>query len=772
MRFPLVGPALWLVCLPFPSAAEEGAAATPAVQDITEIDIESLLEPSVETASKRKQSVEEAPSIVTVFTRQEIEQLGVRRLIELLKLVPGFIEVSAPMERNIASRGVHAFTSQNVVVLIDGLRMNDFLANTAAPDSFLVAIAERVEIIRGPGAALYGSNALTGVVNIITVDPRNASRFVASAGIGINETYTGTLQHAMPVGESGGLLMSLVYDQTRGTPVKVPGSEDVLVTNLGANTADGIQEGENLNRPESETPTRVNRYGPSLEGIVKYQSDEVAVRLGLGHREFRPQRTELETLIRVNQQSQPPSRQDSRLSLDVTRSWGKEDGLGKLTLRPALQYFRHEQRSQRIAEEFYDAAADQRRISILSWSGEDLRASTTAEYSKSFGEWLVFKEASLLTGAQLEYSVAMNYQLNLCQPDPTHEFGPSAYSEDETGNDYVCLRGAPLLEEGQAIDKWGNRVLLDKSYNGNGDDVSLGYFLQLNSELPWDIGFTVGGRLDYNPDYDPVFTPRVGLVKQVNENVYVKALYASAFVYPPFLYRTGNRQASIVGNPDMLPESIQTFELQAGLRTSSLRFELNGYYNIIKDFITFDETRFASSREYAFDNRGDVTVAGIESSASVFLWNNRLRTTVSAAGNRPVESGTDEIFLVDGNLGGPSKYPDYSGSLIVNIQPLDPINVNLNAVYVAESTFTVAETNRFEDVGAQGGGTLSSKAAADYDTSRLNLNAHVSYTFFEQLRLSLQATNILNTSDHVAGATSIPYRTAGRQVLVALRYSE
>ena len=68
--------------------------------------------------------------IVTVFSRKDMDRLGARRLIELLRMTPGFVEVASPMKRNIASRGVHSSTSQNVVVPIDGLRMNDFLANT------------------------------------------------------------------------------------------------------------------------------------------------------------------------------------------------------------------------------------------------------------------------------------------------------------------------------------------------------------------------------------------------------------------------------------------------------------------------------------------------------------------------------------------------------------------------------------------------------------------------------------------------------------------
>lgn len=150
---------------------EEGKKETPQedFEDFAELDIAALLDEQVVTASKRAEGIEDAPSIVTVFTRKDMDRLGIRRLIDLLRLTPGFVEVSSPMERNVASRGVHSSTSQNVVVLVDGLRMNDFLTNTAAPDGFILDMAERVEVIRGPGAALYGSNAL-GLVAVSSDD--------------------------------------------------------------------------------------------------------------------------------------------------------------------------------------------------------------------------------------------------------------------------------------------------------------------------------------------------------------------------------------------------------------------------------------------------------------------------------------------------------------------------------------------------------------------------------------------------------------------------
>lgn len=151
-------------------------------------------------------------------------------------------------------------------------------------------------------------------------------------------------------------------------------------------------------------------------------------------------------------------------------------------------------------------------------------------------------------------------------------------------------------------------------------------------------------------------TPRVALVKSITDNIYVKSLFASAFVFPPFLYRTGNRQAGVAGNLDMRPQSIRTFELLAGWHTDSMRLEINGYYNLVDDFITFDNERFASTRSYEFDNRGKLRVAGLEGSFTLLAFEGRLRSSIAAAAAKPT-SGTSEVFLVEGELGGGVQVP-------------------------------------------------------------------------------------------------------------------
>jgi outer membrane cobalamin receptor len=139
-------------------------------------DIEQLLkkaEPTVELeveiASKQKQAIEEAPSIISVVTREDIENYGFRDITDILRLVPGFeyaIDVQSLF--GIGFRGMWGHEGK-VLVMIDNHPINCFgYGNTNFFGHLPASVIERIEIIRGPGSALYGTFAEVAVINIIT----------------------------------------------------------------------------------------------------------------------------------------------------------------------------------------------------------------------------------------------------------------------------------------------------------------------------------------------------------------------------------------------------------------------------------------------------------------------------------------------------------------------------------------------------------------------------------------------------------------------------
>ncbi len=144
---------------------------SPALTDPATNADEIFAETSI-TASRTLSDVLDAPAFVTVITREDIQQSGARTIPDLLRRVPGVaVAAMTQSDFNVAIRGLNRRLSNKVLVLVDGRTVyQDFLGGTlweALPVN--LEDIERVEVVRGPGAALYGASAFGGVVNIITV---------------------------------------------------------------------------------------------------------------------------------------------------------------------------------------------------------------------------------------------------------------------------------------------------------------------------------------------------------------------------------------------------------------------------------------------------------------------------------------------------------------------------------------------------------------------------------------------------------------------------
>jgi outer membrane receptor for ferrienterochelin and colicin len=134
-------------------------------------DAEDIFEEQVVTASARTSSETRAPASLTVITEDEIRMSGAATIPEILRRVPG-VDVAEmnPSDTNISFRGFNRRLSNKVLVLVDGRSVyEDFLGGTFWPlIDVSVPDIQRIEVIRGPGSALYGANAFAGVINIIT----------------------------------------------------------------------------------------------------------------------------------------------------------------------------------------------------------------------------------------------------------------------------------------------------------------------------------------------------------------------------------------------------------------------------------------------------------------------------------------------------------------------------------------------------------------------------------------------------------------------------
>lgn len=170
-------------------AAPAPLQADPELDEILSRDIAEL---TVTTASKRSQRLSDVPAAISVLTQEDIRRSGATSIPEALRMVPG-IEVArlASNQWAVTARGFNDATANKLLVMIDGRSIyTPIFSGTYWDDqSTLLADIERIEVIRGPGASLWGANAVNGIINIITKHTSNTIGNYAAGGLGTEEEF-------------------------------------------------------------------------------------------------------------------------------------------------------------------------------------------------------------------------------------------------------------------------------------------------------------------------------------------------------------------------------------------------------------------------------------------------------------------------------------------------------------------------------------------------------------------------------------------------------
>lgn len=239
---------VWILLAGLTWAAQVAQAAD---ADLEELSLEQLLEVKVVSASKFEQRGRDAPSAVQVISREEIQRHGWRTLTEALNTLPGLYVSNDKAYDFQGARGFQIPGDYNTrfLLLVDGQRNNDNIyqsALTGVAGWLDLSAVERIEYIPGPGSALYGSNAMFGVINVITRQGeakggnQAALRLSRLWGNGINLTSSQTFKGS---GQDTRVFLQFSADNKTGRDQRYDDPLGQLLLADGSVSPDGVAHG-------------------------------------------------------------------------------------------------------------------------------------------------------------------------------------------------------------------------------------------------------------------------------------------------------------------------------------------------------------------------------------------------------------------------------------------------------------------------------------------------------------------------------------------------
>ncbi|MHB9027252.1 MAG: TonB-dependent receptor plug domain-containing protein [Candidatus Latescibacterota bacterium] len=194
--------------------AETSDSAQKVSGDLISLSIEELMDIEVTSVSRKAESLANAAAAVFVITQDDIRRSGVTSIPEALRMVPG-LEV-ARVDANkqaVSSRGFNGRFARKMLVLIDGRTVYTPLFSGVFWDrqNMMLEDIERIEVIRGPGATLWGANAVNGVINIITKKAADTLGGIVTAGGGNVERGLGGARYGAKLGAETNLRVYAKY---------------------------------------------------------------------------------------------------------------------------------------------------------------------------------------------------------------------------------------------------------------------------------------------------------------------------------------------------------------------------------------------------------------------------------------------------------------------------------------------------------------------------------------------------------------------------------
>lgn len=538
----------------------------------------------VSIATGRKQPVAKAPAVASVITAKDIRDMGAKDISEVLETVPG-VHVSrraAGYNPIIVIRGMHSGFNPQVLMLVNGIPLTNLIFGNRGEvwGGMPVENISRVEVIRGPGSAVYGADAFAGTINIITKSASEIDGIESGLSSGSFGTHRGWLMYG---GNLGGwnLAASMEVLDTDGQDEKVVADAQTTLDAIFGSSVSHAPGGVNVGRESVDFRVDLSKGNWRLRAGYQGRRN---VELGAGASD----------------------------ALDPNGE-GKSDRFN----------FDVVYKNENVAD-YWDVEA---KLSYFDVSTEvDLVLFPSGSFGGAFPDGVIgqpdvyerhyrFDTSAFYTGFDrhdVRVGAGYHYQ--------------DQYRIEERKNFVTIL--TPL---GPAPVPLGSLVDVSETAPYNREETRKVTYLFIQDEwkLIRDWSLTAGVRYDHYSDFGDTVNPRFALVWDTTYNLTTKLLYGRAFRAPSFAEQFNINNPIAIGNDNLDPEIINTYELAFDYAHSGdLRMGLNIFYYEMEDIIRFTPTA---------ENTGDQTGHGLEWE---FEWT--VNDQLSLRGNYALQDSEDE----------------------------------------------------------------------------------------------------------------------------------
>jgi iron complex outermembrane recepter protein len=275
----ILGLFLSLCTLATPMTIRASNPAQNSNADLTSLSLEELINIEVTSVSKKAQKLSDTSAAVYVITQEDIKRSGVQNIPDALRMVPG-LQVARINSNKwaISARGFNDLYSNKLLVLIDGRSVYTPLFSGVfweIQDTLMEDI-DRIEVIRGPGATVWGANAVNGVINIITKNASATQGGLVTAGSGTEERGASAVRYGGQINtDTQYRIYAKYFDKTSGTDPSGQDGDDgwhMFRTGFRMDWKSAITfEGE-MFKGELEDITPVPIYTPPYSQLQKYNT--------------------------------------------------------------------------------------------------------------------------------------------------------------------------------------------------------------------------------------------------------------------------------------------------------------------------------------------------------------------------------------------------------------------------------------------------------------------------------------------------------------------